>query len=80
MNQDPRATIQLSPMSRLQIVAVAITVGLNALDGFDVVAMSFAAPGIARDWGVQQGALGLVLSTGLVGMGLGSLLIAPLLG
>ncbi len=65
-------------MSRLQVLAVAVTVGLNALDGFDVVSMSFAAPGIAGDWGVLPGALGIVLSMGLIGMGLGSLLIAPL--
>jgi len=75
---DPRTTILNSPMSRLQIIAVAITVGLNALDGFDVVSISFAAPGIANEWGVQPAALGLVLSMGLIGMGFGSLLIAPL--
>lgn len=38
MITDPRKTIHESPMSALQIAAVAITFGLNALDGFDVVA------------------------------------------
>ncbi|MDB5688993.1 MAG: transporter [Sphingomonas bacterium] len=78
MSDDPRTTILNAPMSRLQILAVAITVGLNALDGFDVVSISFAAPGIALEWGVERGALGIVLSMGLIGMGLGSLLVAPL--
>lgn len=78
MSDDPRTTILNAPMSRLQILAVAITVGLNALDGFDVVSISFASPGIASEWGVEPGALGIVLSMGLIGMGLGSLLIAPI--
>jgi benzoate transport len=78
MSDDPRTTILNAPMSRLQVLAVAITVGLNALDGFDVVSISFAAPGIALEWGVERAALGIVLSMGLIGMGLGSLLVAPL--
>ncbi len=41
-------------MSRLQVAAVAITVGLNGLDGFDVLAISFASPGIASDWGIDR--------------------------
>jgi benzoate transport len=62
-------------MSRLQIVVVAITVGLNALDGFDVLAISFASPGIAREWHIDRAALGFVLSMELIGMGLGSILL-----
>lgn len=59
-------------MSGLQISAVAITVGLNALDGFDVLSISFASPGIAREWGIDRAALGFVLMMELLGMGLGS--------
>ncbi|MGO9424477.1 MAG: MFS transporter [Steroidobacteraceae bacterium] len=70
---DPRETLSLSPMSPIQIGAVAITVGLNALDGFDVLAISFASPGIARAWGIDRAALGFVLSMELIGMGLGSI-------
>jgi benzoate transport len=62
-------------MSRLQIVVVAITVGLNALDGFDVLSISFASPGIAREWHIDRAALGFVLSMELIGMGLGSILL-----
>lgn len=65
------------PMSRLQVLAVAISVALNALDGFDVLAITFAAPGIAKDWGIGPAQLGVALSSGLVGMALGSLFIAP---
>lgn len=62
-------------MSALQVIAVAITVGLNALDGFDVLSISFAAPGIASDWHIQRDALGVVLSLDLVGMAFGSIFL-----
>ena len=78
MNNDPRATISAAPMSTLQIIAVAITIGLNGLDGFDVLAISFASPGIAKDWGINPAALGFVLSMELIGMAIGSLVLGPL--
>jgi benzoate transport len=62
-------------MSRLQIVVVAITVGLNALDGFDVLSISFASPGIANEWGIDRAALGIVLSMELIGMAIGSVFL-----
>src|ERR1700761_7147125 len=72
---DPRDLLASSPMTRLQIVVVAITVGLTALDGFDVLASSFASPGIAREWGIDRAALGVVLSMDLLGMALGSVFL-----
>lgn len=65
-------------MGAFQVFAVAICVALNALDGFDILAITFAAPGISREWGLGPGALGIVISTGLMGMAVGSLLLAPL--
>ena len=41
---------------------------LNALDGFDVLSISFASPGIAAEWGIDRAALGFVLSMELIGM------------
>jgi benzoate transport len=75
LNKDPRDVIADSPMSALQILVVAITVGLNALDGFDVLSISFASPGIADEWGIDRAALGIVLSMELIGMAIGSILI-----
>jgi benzoate transport len=72
---DPREVIAKSPMSALQIAVVGITIGLNALDGFDVLSISFASPGIARDWGIDRAVLGFVLSMELFGMGVGSILL-----
>jgi benzoate transport len=62
-------------MSRMQVVAVAMTVVLNALDGFDVLSISFASPGIADEWGIDRAALGIVLAMELIGMGLGSIIL-----
>ncbi|MCP5145916.1 MAG: MFS transporter [Gammaproteobacteria bacterium] len=62
-------------MSTLQIVAVALTVCLNALDGFDVLSISFASPGIASEWGIDRAQLGIVLSMELIGMAIGSILL-----
>ena len=73
MNTDPRETLANSRMCMLQILAVIITIGLNALDGFDVLSISFALPGIANEWGVKPGALGIIATMDLVGMAVGSL-------
>ena len=75
MTHDPRAAIAAAPMHRLQIVVVALCIALNALDGFDVLAISFAAPGIAAEWGVDKATLGVVLSMELLGMAAGSVLM-----
>lgn len=72
---DPKSVIDTGPMGFRQWLAVAITVGLNALDGFDVLSISFASPGIAREWGVSQSILGWVLSMELLGMAVGSVLL-----
>jgi benzoate transport len=75
MNKDPRELLATSPMSRVQMLVVAITIGLTALDGFDILSISFASPGIAREWGIDRAALGVVLSMELIGMALGSILL-----
>lgn len=72
---DPRHRLACAPLTGRQIAAIAVCVLLNALDGFDVLSISFAAPGIAREWGVDRAALGVVLSMELVGMMAGSLVL-----
>jgi len=73
--RDPKSIIDLGAMSVGQWLAVLVTVGLNAMDGFDVLSISFASPGIAKDWGLAKDTLGWVLSMELVGMALGSVLL-----
>lgn len=76
--QDPRTSIEKLPMSRLQIGIVILCMALNAMDGFDVLAISFAAPGIADEWGINRAVLGRLLSMELIGMALGSVLMGNL--
>ncbi len=63
------------PMTRVQVAAVATCIILTAVDGFDVLAISFAAPGIAAEWGITRAALGIVLAMELLGMAFGSILL-----
>lgn len=75
---DPSVRLRREPMTSFQMAAVVICIALNALDGFDILAITFAGPGITKEWGLGPGALGIVISTGLVGMTIGSLALAPL--
>jgi benzoate transport len=75
MNSDPRDVLAEAPMSRLQIAVVGTTIALNALDGFDILSISFASPGIATEWGIDRAALGIVLSMELIGMAIGSIVL-----
>ncbi|MGD9812304.1 MAG: MFS transporter [Sphingobium sp.] len=72
---DPRQAIETGDMTWRQIVIVALCVFLNGLDGFDVLSISFASPGVAAEWGVDRAALGIILSMELVGMSLGSIVL-----
>ena len=62
-------------MGLAQWFTVLVTVGLNALDGFDVLSISFAGPGIAAEWGVDQATLGWILAMELLGMAVGSIIL-----
>ena len=75
MARTPSEIIDEGRMGKWQIAALAMTIVLNALDGFDVMSISFAAPGIAREWDVPPDVLGWVLSMELIGMAVGSILL-----
>lgn len=77
MTADIRDLVAKNPMSARQIIAVSVCVGLNMLDGFDVLVMSFTAAGVSAEWRLNGAQLGLLLSAGLVGMAVGSLVLAP---
>ncbi len=75
---DIRELIRTGPIGAFQLAALAVCVGLNMLDGFDVLVMSFAASGVSAEWSLSGRELGLLLSAGLVGMAAGALFLAPL--
>jgi MFS family permease len=71
----PKQIIDAGAMHPRQWLAIALTIFLNALDGFDVLSSAFAGPGISKDWGLSPAHLGIVQSMELIGMGVGSLLL-----
>src|SRR6478736_1269789 len=68
---DPRSTIRSASMTAFQVGIVILCVLIAALDGFDVLAIAYTAPSIAHEWGLSPTNLGLVFSTGPLGMGIG---------
>jgi len=74
---DLRELVARSPMTLPQIAAIVVCVGLNMLDGFDVLVMAFTAAGVSAEWRLTGAQTGVLLSAGLVGMAVGSLILAP---
>jgi MFS family permease len=64
-------------MSTKQYLAVFICFLMNMLDGMDVLIISYAAPAIAKAWSISPANLGIVFSSGLVGMTVGAIFLAP---
>ncbi|RWR28212.1 MFS transporter [Sinirhodobacter populi] len=62
----------------LRVAVVFICFLLNAIDGMDIVIMSYVAPVLKQDWALSPEALGTVFSASLAGMAIGGLFIAPL--
>ncbi|WP_199817023.1 MFS transporter [Streptomyces hygroscopicus] len=65
-------------MTAFQAGVVGMCLVINLFEGFDVLVIAFAASGIAKEWSLTASQVGLLLSSSLVGMALGSALIAPL--
>ena len=59
-------------MTAAQWTVIGLSIFLMALDGFDVLSISFASPGIAKEWGLNFAELGWVLSLELFGMAVGA--------
>ena len=64
-------------LNRLQWSIITVCFFCNMLDGMDVLIISFTAPVIATQWKISPEALGLVFSSGLIGMTLGAVALAP---
>lgn len=74
---DIRHQIDASRMSSYQWLIIAVTTFLNALDGYDVLAMAFTATSVTEEFGLSGSQLGWLLSAGLIGMAAGSLVLGP---
>lgn len=74
---DLRERINTSRMSAYQWLIVGICTLLNALDGYDVLAISFSSNQVTEEFGLSGTALGLVMSAALLGMAIGALVLGP---
>lgn len=74
---DLRKAIDTTAMSGYQWYIVALATFLNALDGYDVLALAFTANSVSAEFSLNGSQLGLLLSAGLIGMALGSLILGP---
>src|SRR5258708_22618970 len=61
-------------LSSFQIKLIVWSFFIVLIDGYDIAAISFAAPHLVQSWGVAPGALGPVFSASLVGILFGSAL------
>ena len=75
--QTPHGT-DLIGWTPMQVLVVAICTLINALDGMDVLIMSFVAPAMSTAWNLDTATLGVIFSVGLAGMMAGCVLVAPL--
>ena len=72
------AALENQPDRRMHARTIALCFVLNALNGADFLSISYAAPLILEQWRVSAQTFSLVFSLGLLGMTLGSLVLAPL--
>ncbi|MGE0216754.1 MFS transporter [Mycolicibacterium sp.] len=75
---DISAVIDRSPVSSLQKRAIGLCFVLAVLDGFDAMMLGYAVPSIAKDWGADPAAFGVVLSVSAASMVVGSILFGSL--
>ena len=65
-------------MTRSSWWIVLVCFVCNMLDGMDVLIISYTAPAIAKAWNISPANLGIVFSSGLIGMTAGAIFLAPL--
>jgi len=69
---DPR------PLGRIHLVVLVLCGFVMFLDGFDTQALSFAAPVLAKEWGLAPAEVGTLLSAAIFGLMVGYLALSPL--
>src|SRR5438128_2065024 len=81
MNDDKKdleALIDSSPLSRFQVVTMALCSIVAMLDGFDTQAIAFVAPEIASAWHLDPSLFGPVFGAGLLGGLIGAMIFGSL--
>ena len=74
----PTELLHPSKITSKQWLILLLGMLANMIEGFDILVISFTAPAITQDWGVSAEQMGLVLSSGVLGMTLGAMFLSPL--
>ncbi len=75
---DVAALIDDNKVSAFQVRVLLLCAIIIIVDGFDIQAIGYIAPTIAKEWALKPGALGPVFSAALFGMMIGALGAGPL--
>jgi AAHS family 4-hydroxybenzoate transporter-like MFS transporter len=74
---DVGALIDSRPLNARQLSVIVLCGLVVLLDGFDLQTMSLAVPSLMAEWQIDAGAFSFALSAALIGMLLGSAIVAP---
>ncbi len=77
MQKTTKELIDGQELSKLQYTTFFVCFVMNILDGMDVMVISYCASAIATSWQVGPEELGIVFSSGLAGMMIGAMFLAP---
>lgn len=75
---DLQSVIDGNKVGGMQRRVLLLCLGVLILDGLDVALVSFIAPSLITDWGISKAQLGPVVTSGLFGLAIGSLVAGPL--
>ena len=74
---DMAAIIEENPLGVFQRLVMFFCALIIIFDGFDVLAIAFAAPNLSEELNIPKSELGYVFSAGIFGMMLGALIMGP---
>ncbi|TVT60938.1 aromatic acid/H+ symport family MFS transporter [Amycolatopsis rhizosphaerae] len=77
-NPDLRTVLDRNRVGSLQRRVLLLCLAVVTLDGIDVAMVSFIGPSLIKDWHITKAQLGPVVTSGLLGLALGSLTAGPL--
>jgi MFS family permease len=71
-----RDQIRSTPMRAVQWGVVLLCILMAAVEGYEIIVMALVAPTLAKAWALGPVPLGYLLSSSILGMAVGSVLLA----